>query len=242
MTLSSTQLLHRCRLTVIIIVPVWLLDGVAVRDRVGGRGRGEVGRYAAHRHGLAVSVHGVGVEGAELRVLGDSRALEGVPVQVVSRVARNAGSVGDGPHRDLRRDIRVDVLVEFSVKVRPLEKGVGHAGAPCLLVIVGLGPAAAGPFADDDEEQDHDEDAGDKDHDADHLLQADVPGGGDQLAVGVRGELARCPAETQRAVALVGAVGVLALASIATGVLDALIDITQAPGQRQKDCVRPISA
>lgn len=118
---------------------------------------------------------------------------------------------------------------------------MGHAGAPRLLVIVGLGLAAAGPFANDDEDQDQDEDAGDKDHDADHLLQADVPGGGDQVAVGVRRELARRPAVTQRAVALVGAVGVLALASVATRVLDALIDITQAPGQRQQDCVRPVS-
>ena len=222
---------QRNRLTVIIIVPVRLLDGVTVWDWVGGRGRGEIGCYATNSHGLAVSVHRVWVEGAELRMLRDGRALKWIPVQVVSRVAWNAGSVGDGPHRDLRRDVGIDVLVEFGVKVRSLEKGVRHVWTAELFVVIVLWPAAAGPLADDDEEEDHDEDARDKDHNANHLLQADVPGGGDKLVADLGVEFAHLPAETQRAVTLVGAVRVLALASVTTGVLDALIDIAQAPEQ-----------
>lgn len=100
-----------------------------------------------------------------------------------------------------------------------------------FVVIVGLRLAATGLLADDDEDEDQDEDAGDKDHNANHLLQADVPGGGDEFIADLSTEFTHVPAETQRAVTLVGAVCVLALASVGTGVLDALIDITQAPGQ-----------
>lgn len=89
--------------------------------------------------------------------------------------------------------------------------------------------AAARSLADDDEEEDQDEDAEHEDHDADHLLQADVPGGGDKLILHLLREITLLPAETQRAVALKGAVRVLALAPVGTGVLDALIDVAQAP-------------
>ena len=165
-------------------------------------------------------------------MLRDGRALERVPVQVVPRVAWNAGSVGDGPHRDLRRDVGVDVLVELNVEVRPLEEGVRHVGASeVLVVVVALRLPAAGPLADDDEEQDQDEDAGHEDHDADHLLQADVPGGGDELVADLGAEVAHRPGEAQRAVALVGAVRVLALGPVGARVLDALVDVAEAPGR-----------
>ena len=58
-------------LTVVIIVPVWLLDGVTVRHRVRGRGRGEIGRYTADGHSLAMSVHRIWVEGGEFGMLWD---------------------------------------------------------------------------------------------------------------------------------------------------------------------------
>lgn len=90
--------------------------------------------------------------------------------------------------------------------------------------------AATGFLADDDEEEDHDEDAEDKHHDADHLLQADVPGGGDKFVADLISEFTHLPMETKRAVTHVGAVCVLALASVGTGVLDALVNITQTPG------------
>lgn len=82
--------------TVIVEVPAGLLDGVAVRRRVGrGRGR-QVWGDAADGHCLPVSVHRLGVKGAEFGVLGDGRAFEGVSVQIVPGVAGNAWRVGDG--------------------------------------------------------------------------------------------------------------------------------------------------
>lgn len=228
----------KAKLTVIIVVPVGLLDGVAVGDGVGGRGRGQVGRHAAHRHRLPVSVRRVRVEGAELRVLGDGRALERVPVQVVPRVAGNAGRVGDGPHGHLGRDVRVDVPVELGVEVRPLQEGVRRARAARALVVVaaaGLRLPAAGLLADDDEEEHQDEDAGHEDDDADHLLQADVPGGGDELVADLGAQFARGPAEAQRAVAPVGAVRVLAPAPVGTRALRALVHVAQAPGWTRRD-------
>lgn len=99
-----------------------------------------------------------------------------------------------------------------------------------LVVVAGLRLAATGFLAYEDEEEDQDEDAEDKHHDANHLLQADVPGGGDELVADLIPEFTNLPVETERAVALVGAVCVLALASVGTRVLDALVDITQAPG------------
>ena len=100
-----------------------------------------------------------------------------------------------------------------------------------FVVVVGLGLAATGLLADDDEDEDQDEDAGDEDHDANHLLQADVPGGGDEIIADLGTEFTHVPAEAQRAVTLVGAVRVLAEASVGAGVLDTLINIAQAPAQ-----------
>ncbi|KAG9346998.1 hypothetical protein JZ751_005925 [Albula glossodonta] len=143
-----------------------------IRRGVGGRGRGQVGGHAAHCHGLSVTMNCVRVEGAELWVLGNYGPLKGVPVQVVAGVARNARGVRDGSHRDLGRDIRVDVLAEFWVQVRPVQEGV----AGSVFVLVCLGPAGlAAALADDDEEEDQDEDARHKDDYPDDLLQADVP-------------------------------------------------------------------
>lgn len=109
---------------------------------------------------------------------------------------------------------------------------MGHAGTSWVFVIVVcLRLVAAGLLTDDDEKQDKYEDAGDKDHDADHLLQADVPGGGDELVTDLGMEFANLSAETQRAVTLIRAVRVVALASVGAGVLHALVHITQTPGQ-----------
>lgn len=174
-------------------------------------------------------VHGVGVEGAELGVFGDGRALEGVAVQVVPGVAGDAGGVGDGPHGHLGRHVRVDVLAELGVEVRPLEEGV--AGARVLVVVLGAGlPPPAGALAQQHEEEGEEEDAHHEDGDAHHLLQADVPGGGDQVGVHLRTQLAAPPAEAQGAVAEEGAVGVLAQAAVGARVLHALVYVTQAPG------------
>lgn len=224
------------QLTVVVVVPVGLLDGVAVGHGVRGWRRRQVGRHAAHGHRLAVSVYRVRVEGAELRVLGDGRALEGVPVQVVPGVAGDAGRVGDGPDGHLRWDVRVDVLVELGVEVRPLQEGVRHAGRaaqPLVLVVVAGGAgSAAGPLADDDEEQHQDEDAEHEDHDADDLLEADVPGGGHHPVGGRHVELALLPAETRRAAAVVGAVGVVTPAAVAAGFCGTLVHVSLAPGQK----------
>lgn len=115
-----------------------------------------------------------------------------------------------------------------------------HVRTPRVFVVVclGLAAAAAGPLADEDEEQDQDEDAGDEHHNADHLLQANVPGGGDEFVADLSAQFAVRSTETLRAVTLVGAVRILALASVGTRVLNALIDITEAPrrytgGRRQ---------
>lgn len=76
-----------------------------------------------------------------------------------------------------------------------------HAGGtaqPLVLVVVAGGAGSpAGPLADDDKEQHQDEDAGHKDHDADGLLRADVPGGGHELVGGGHVELAQLPAVTR---------------------------------------------
>lgn len=71
-----------------------------------------------------MTVHRVGVKRAEFWVLRYGGALKGIPVQIVTGVAGNAGSVGNGPNGDLRRYVGVDVLVEISIKVRPVEEGV----------------------------------------------------------------------------------------------------------------------
>lgn len=100
-----------------------------------------------------------------------------------------------------------------------------------FVVIFALRPSAAGLLADDNKEEDQYEDTRHKDNNAYHLLQTDVPGVGDQIiAVNVL-EFTHCSTETLRAVALIGAVRILALSSVGTRVLDALINITQAPGQ-----------
>lgn len=134
-----THLHSRKARTIIVIIPAGLLYGVAVGNRVGWWWRGQVWCYTADGHRLPVSVHRVGVERAEFRMFRYGRALKGIPVQVVTGVAGNAGSVGNGPHGDLRRYVGVDVLVEFGIEVRPLKKGVRCGSKAELVVIVRFG-------------------------------------------------------------------------------------------------------
>lgn len=220
-------------LTIIVIVPAGLLNGVTVRDGVGGWGRGQVGCYTAHSHGLAVPVDWVGVEGAKLGVFWDGWALKGVAVQIVARVAGDAGSVGDGAHGDLRRDIGVDVL-QLRIKVRP-ESMWRRVPRPLVVLAVSrFGLAAAHTLSHHHEEQHQEEDACYKHHDAHHLLQANVPWGGNEFVANLCGILTQMPTKAARAVAVEGAVGVLALAVISTRVFYTFIYIAQASGRDRR--------
>ena len=178
-------------LTFILKVPRRFLYGVAVGGGDGGRGRGEIGGDATHRHGPPVSVRGVRVEGAELRVFRDDGALEGAPVQVVPGVAGDAGRVGDGPDGDPGRDVRVDVPADLGVRVGPAEEGVPR---PALVLLRPALPAPGAGPARHDEDEDQDGDARHEDDDSHRLLQADVPGRGYELVADVGFELAEAPA------------------------------------------------
>lgn len=112
-------------LTVVVKVPARLLYGVAVWGRVGRRRWRQVWSYAAHSHGFSMPVHRLGVEGAEFWMLWDRGAFEGIAVKVVSRVAWNAGSVGNGTDRHLGRDVGVNVLVQLWIKIRSLQESRG---------------------------------------------------------------------------------------------------------------------
>lgn len=62
---------------------------------------GQVRGHAADGHSFPVSVHRLGVEGTEFRMLWDGRSFKGISVQIVPRVTWDAGSVGNGTHRHL---------------------------------------------------------------------------------------------------------------------------------------------
>lgn len=66
-----------------------------------------------------------------------------------------------------------------------------------FVVIAGLRLAATGFLPDDDEEEDQDEDGEDKHHNANHLLQADVPGCGDKFIADLISEFTHLPMETK---------------------------------------------
>lgn len=170
--------------------------------------------------------HRIGVKGAELGVLRHGRALERAAVQVVPRVARDAGGVRDGSHGHLRRHVRVHIPAQLGIEIWPLQEG-----RQVLVITGGLWLLlAAGPLADQDEEQSHEEDAGDEDDNADDLLQADVPGRGQHLVLDSAVKLAVMTAETVRTVTHVRAVSVLAQTAVRTGVLHTLVHVTQTPG------------
>lgn len=226
-------------LTVIVEVPAGLLDGVAVGRRV-GRGRGwQVWGDAADGHGFPVPVHGLGVEGAELGVLRDSRAFEGIPVQVVPGVAGDARRVGDGAHGHLGRDVRVDVFVQFRVEVGSLHESRGWpqvlvSGVGLVLLLLLLPPDH---LAAEHEHHHQQEDPDDEDNDADALGQPDVPRRRHVL-VG-RCVLAVPAPVLVAAVAVVGAVGVLAEGAVAAGVPRALVHVALTPARRAESEVRP---
>lgn len=100
-------------LTVIVEVPAGLLDGVTVGRRVGRRRGWQVRGNAADSYGFPVPVHRLGVKGAELGVLRDSRSFKGISVQIVPGVTWNAWSVGDGTDGHLGRYVGINVFVQF---------------------------------------------------------------------------------------------------------------------------------
>lgn len=173
-------------------------------------------------------MHGLRVEGAELRVLRYSRPFEGVAVKVVSRVTWNAWGVGDGPDRHLGWYVRVNVLIQLGIKIRSLQES--RAGSQVFVLGFGLGfLLPSDHLAAEDEHQHQQKDARDEDDDADPLGQADVPGGRHVL-VGSH-VFAVFPLVLVAAVAVVGAVRVLTEGPVPAGVASTLINVALTPAE-----------
>ena len=103
--------MEKAALTIIVEVPAGLLYGVAVRRGVGRWWGRQVRGHAADGHCLPVSVHRLGVKGAEFGMLRDSRSLKGIAVKVVPGVTWNAWSVGYRTDGHLGWDVGVNVLI-----------------------------------------------------------------------------------------------------------------------------------
>ena len=181
-------------------------------------------------------MHGLGVEGAELGVLGDSRPFEGVAVKVVSRVTWNAWGVGDGSDRHLGWYVRVNVLIQLGIEIRSLQES--RAGSQVFVLGFGLGfLLPTDHLAAEDEHQHQQKDARDEDNDADPLSQADVPGGR-HILVGSQ-VLTVFPLVLVAAVAVVGAVRVLTEGPIPAGVASTFVNVALTPAETARGQERP---
>lgn len=216
-------------LTVVVEVPIRLLDGVTVRRRVGRRRGRQVGGHAADGHGLPVPVHGLGVKGAEFGVLGDGRPFEGVSVQIVSRVTWDARGVGDGTDRHLGWYVGVNVLTELGIKIWSLqESGAGSQVFVLRLGLVFLLPT--NHLAAEDKHHHQQKYPRYENDDAYSLGQADVPRGRDIL-VGSH-VLTVPPSVLVAAVTVIGAVRILTKRPVVAGVAGTFVNVTLTPAKK----------
>lgn len=109
-------------LTVIVKIPAGLLYRIAVWRRVGGRWRWQVWCYTANSYSFPVAMHRIWVKSTKFWVLRDRGPLKRIPVKIVPGVAWNAWSVWNGTNRNLGRDVRIDVLIQFCIKIRSLQE------------------------------------------------------------------------------------------------------------------------
>lgn len=112
----------KMKLTVIIKVPAGLLYRVAVWWRIRRRWRRQIWGHTAHSHCFPMAMYRIWIKCTKLWMFWNSGSLKRIPIQIVPWVTWNAWSIWNGTNRHLGWNVRINVLIQFWIKVWSLQK------------------------------------------------------------------------------------------------------------------------